>query len=209
MNTSQKEIDGVMHYRDAKGGWMAESLIKPADLLEAETVHRIIGFAQELSDQVSRFKGHTMTELGEFDALLEQEYGLKKGGKKGNRTYRSFDDLMRVEVRVADFIAFGPQLQIAKELIDECLTEWSADSRPEIRAIITRAFNTDKEGQVNRSDIFMLLRMQIEDERWNRAMDAIRDAMRVVGTKEYVRFQVRKDVNKTFNAITIDIAKAE
>ena len=107
---------------------------------------------------------------------------------------------MKVQVQVADFIDFGPQLQTAKSLVDECLNEWSADSRPEIRAVVTRAFNTDKEGQINRSDIFMLLRLDIDDGRWRQAMEAIRDAMRVIGSKEYVRFYQRRSIEDALAA---------
>lgn len=201
-------INGKPYMADAKGSLVPLELVKPADKLEDETVRKIVGFARDLSAQIARFRGHTMTDLGEFDALLEQEYGTKKGGKKGNRTYQTFDGLKKVVVSVADFVDFGPQLQVAKTLIDECLNEWSADSRPEIRAIVTRAFNTDKEGQINRSEIFMLLRMQIEDERWLRAMEAIRDAMRVTGSKEYVRFYERCRITDPWSAVTIDLAKA-
>ncbi len=73
---------------------------------------------------------------------------------------------------------------------------------------MTRAFNCDKEGQINRSELFGLLRMEMDDERWNRAMDAIRASMRVVGSKEYVRFYQRRSVTDGWQAVTIDIAKA-
>lgn len=201
-------VNGQPCMADAQGRWTPLEMIKAADKLEDETVRKIMGFARNLSDQVARFRGHTMTDLGEFDALLEQEYGVKKGGKKGNRTYQTFDGLMKVSVSVADFVDFGPQLQVAKTLIDECLNEWAADSGPEIRAIVTRAFNTDKEGKINRSEIFMLMRLPIEDERWLKAMDAIRDAMRVTGSKEYVRFHVREKITDPWSAVTIDLAKA-
>jgi len=200
------QVNGKPYMADAKGALVPLEMVKAADKLEDETVRKIMGFASDLSARIARFRGHTMTDIGEFDALLEQEYGTRKGGKKGNRTYQSFDGLMKVAVAVADFVDFGPQLQVAKTLIDECLNEWSADSRPEIRAIVTRAFNTDKQGQINRSEIFMLLRLEIEDERWLRAMEAIRDAMRVTGSKEYVRFYERKRV--PWQAVTIDLAKA-
>lgn len=201
-------INGKDYMPDAKGGFVPVETIKPAEKLEDETVRKIMAYAEELSAQIGRFRGHTMTDLGEFDALLAQEYGSQKGGAKGNRTYQTFDGLMKVQVQVADYIDFGSQLQIAKKLLDECLLEWAADSRPEIRAIITRAFNTDKEGQVNRSEIFMLLRLDIEDPRWQEAMRAIRDAMRVTGSKEYVRFYKRRAVTDRFEAVTIDLAKA-
>lgn len=202
------DIAGKPYMTDAKGAFVPLETIKPAHKLEDEVVRRIMRFADELSAQIGRFRGHTMTDLGELDALLAQEHGLTKGGPKGNRTYQTFDGLMKVTVQVADYVDFGPQLQIAKRLLDECLTEWSADSRPEIRAVITRAFNTDKEGQVNRSEIFMLLRLDIEDPRWREAMRAIREAMRVTGSKEYVRFYRRARVTDRWDAVTIDLARA-
>lgn len=201
-------VNNKPYMADAKGALVPLEMVKPADKLEDEMVRKIIPFALELSAQIGRFRDHTMTDLGMFDALLLQEYGVKKGGKKGNRTYQTFDGLQKVEVKVADFVDFGPQLQVAKTLIDECLNEWAADSGPEIRAIVTRAFNTDKEGQINRSEIFMLLRLAIEDERWVRAMEAIRDAMRVTGSKEYVRFYQRPKITAAWQPVTIDLAKA-
>lgn len=203
-----KVFEGKEYMIDAKGQLIPVEVVKAVDKLEDEMVRKIMGFASSLSDQVTRFRGHTMTDLGEFDALLAQEYNVIKGGKKGNRTYQTFDGLQRIIVQVADFVDFGPQLQVAKRLLDECLTEWSADSRPEIRAVITRAFNTDKEGQVNRSEIFMLLRLDIDDPRWQDAMRAIREAMRITGSKEYVRFYQRASREAGWKAVTIDMAKA-
>lgn len=202
-------VNGKPYMADAKGSLVPVDAIKAADKLEDETVRKIVGFARDLSDQIARFRGHTFTDLGEFDALLEQEYEARpRGGRKGNRTYQTFDGTMKVQVQVSDFVDFGPQLQTAKALIDECLNEWAADSGPEIRAVVTRAFNTDKEGQINRSEIFMLLRLEIDDERWRRAMEAIRDAMRVTGSKTYVRFYERRSGDDEWRPITIDLARA-
>jgi hypothetical protein len=217
MNTNTQEVpqqaavivnNGREFMTNAKGDLIAVSNIKPADKLQDETVRKIVAFAVDLSAQIDRFRSHTMLDLGSFDALLEQEYGAKIGGKKGNRTYQTFDGLMQVKVQVADLIDFGPELQIAKSLLDQCMNEWTADSRPEIQSIITSAFNTDKEGQINRSELFMLLRLDIEDERWQRAMEAIRNSIRITGSKEYIRFYRRASLNDQFQAVTIDLAKA-
>ncbi len=202
------ELHGKAYMPDARGNLVPVELIRPAVLLEDEVVRKVVGYAEVLSAQVARFKGHTFEDLGALDALLAQEYDLTKGGAKGNKTYQTHDGLMKVQVQVADYIDFGPQLQIAKALVDECLNEWSEDARPEIRAIVTRAFNTDKEGQINRSEIFMLLRLAIEDPRWLKAMEAIRDAMRIVGTKIYVRVYRRETPDGAWRAVTIDLAKA-
>lgn len=150
------DVGGQPHMRDAKGSLVPVELVKPEHSMEDDVVRAIIHFAKALSAEIARFRGHTMTDLGVFDAMLAEEYGAKKGGKKGNRTYQSYDGCMKVTVQVADFIDFGPQLQVAKALVDECLIEWAADSRAEIRAVITNAFKTDKEGQIKRgrSDAF-------------------------------------------------------
>lgn len=202
------EVGGKVYMPDAKGNLVPKDLVAAQTQLEDETVRKVMGHARDLSSQIGRFRGHTMTDLGELDALIAQEYGLTKGGPKGNRTYQTFDGCQKVEVRVADYVDFGPELQVAKALLDECLREWAAESRPEIQAIVTRAFNTDKEGQINRSEIFMLLRLAIEDERWGRAMTALRDAMRVTGSKEHVRFYERGAPTDAWRAVTVDIAKS-
>lgn len=208
MENSVTTINGTDYMTDAKGSLVPINLIKPVDKLEDEIVRKIMKYATDLNVQITRFRGHTMTDLGEFDALLEQEYNTKKRGKKGNRTYSTFDGLQKVVVQIQDTIDFGPQLQQAKTLLDECMNEWAANARPEIQAIITRAFNTDKEGKVNRSEIFMLLRLDISDERWLEAMRAIREAMRVTSSKEYVRFYTRDAIQDPWKPVTINLAVA-
>lgn len=205
---SKTMIDGVPHMRDGKGALVPVSLIKPQHLLEDELVRKVMGYAIGLSAQVARFKEHTFDDLGQFEALLAQQYDAKIGGAKGNKTLTSHDGLFKITVQVADNIVFGSELQIAKSLVDECLNEWSQGSRDEIRAIVQRAFNTDKAGQINRSEIFMLLRLEITDPRWLRAMQAIRDAMRIEGSKTYVRCHRRETCDSAWIPVTIDLAKA-
>ena len=208
VHDGRKRMDGKTYLPDAKGNLVPIEAVKPQNALEDETVRKIIGYAKALSDQISRFKEHTFDDIGDFEAILAQEYDAKFGGKKGNKTLMTHDGLYKVSVQVADNIDFGPELQIAKGLLDECLTEWAADARPELRAIVTRAFNTDKAGQINRSEIFMLLRLDISDPRWVKAMKAIRDAMRIVGSKTYVRCHERSTSDGRWEPITIDLAKA-
>ena len=201
-------INGREFMHNAKGGLDPIDNVKDQYKLEDQTVRKCIEFALNLNAQLSRFRGHTAADLSALDALLGEKYNVTIGGKKGNRTYQTYDGLMKIQVQVSDLISFGPELQVAKALIDECLTEWSADSRPEIQSIVTRAFNTEKEGQVNRADVFMLLKLEIDDSRWKKAMEAVRDAIRVTGSKEYVRFYKRDSVEGDWQAITIDLARA-
>lgn len=204
----RREIDGNTYMGDGRGGWQPIEGIKPQHLLEDEVVRKIIGYGLALSEQVARFKQHTFEDIGGFEALLAQEYAATLGGKKGNKTLMSVDGLFKVTVSVADRFTFGPELQQAKALFDECLVEWSSDANHELRGIVQDAFNTDKEGMVNRAMIFILLRRQSTDPRWQRGQDAIRDAMRIIGTKTYVRCYRRASHDADWQSITIDLAKA-
>ena len=81
-------------------------------------------------------------------------------------------------------------------------------ARPGLSAIVTRAFNTDQAGKINRAEIFTPLRLEIADPRWQQAMRAIRDAMIVIGSKTYVRMWMRDRHDAEFTSVTINLARA-
>ncbi|MCW2361624.1 MULTISPECIES: DUF3164 family protein [Sphingobium] len=199
-------IDGARYMVNADGGLIPESVVKPVDKLQDELVRKIIGFALPLSAQVARFRQHSFDDVDGFVCLLEQEYGARRGGSKGNLTFTSYDGPLKIVVQVSEHIVFGPELQVAKGIIDECLVEWSATSGPEIRAIINRAFDVDNQGRVNRNDLLSLLRLEFADERWKKAMQAIRDSFRVVGSKRYIRLYRRETGDGQWQSISIDVA---
>ncbi|MBV2147911.1 DUF3164 family protein [Sphingobium sp. AS12] len=204
----RREIDGVTYMIDGKGGLIPAKAVKPQDLLQDELVRKIMGFAEPISAQVARFRQHTLDDVDAFVALIEQEYGAKRGGKKGNLSFVSYDGLLKVDVGVGENISFGPELQIAKELVDECLRDWSQGTREELKAVINRAFDVDSQGKVNRNDLFYLLRLDIEDDRWQQAMRAIRDSIRVIGSKRYVRIYRRPDAESAWEAVSVNMATA-
>ncbi|AUC54264.1 sulfate transporter [Sagittula sp. P11] len=203
------DVNGEPHMRNAQGHLIPKKNVRAQDELQDELVRKMIGFAEDLSDQVARFKGHCFEDVNDFLGLLSDEYGETRGGAKGNMTFTSFDGTLKVTVQVAEHFDYGPELQIAKGLVDECLTEWSASARPELRTIVERAFNTDKEGKINRAELLSLKKLEIDDDRWKRAMRAITDAERAIGSKTYMRFYKRPHGQADWTSITIDMAKAE
>lgn len=209
MTDATIEVAGKNYMTDARGALVPLENVKPHHKLEDETVRKIVGFASDLNAQIARFRGHTFDDVVSFVELLEQEYGGKRGGAKGNITLTSYDGCLKVQVQVADQLTFGPELQVAKGLIDECITAWAEGARDEIRALVEHAFQVDKEGRINRAALFQLRRLDIEDPTWGRAMDALSDAIRVIGSREYVRFYQRSDAKARWQAITIDLASAQ
>lgn len=105
-----------------------------------------------------------------------------------------------------DRIAFDERIQAAKELIDACVAEWTQDARPELLAIIDRAFSTDKEGEINPGRVLQLRRHDITDPRWLRAMDALAEAVQVVSSKSYIRIYERVGDSDQYTPISLDMA---
>lgn len=203
-----KMIDGNEYMKSAKGSLVPLETVRAQDKLEDEMVRKVAAFAQDLSDQIARFRGHCYEDIAAHLALLDQEYQANPVGEKGNVSFTSYDGCMKVSLQVSELVRFGPELQSAKKLVDACLAEWSADAQPQIRAVIDRAFSDETTGEVRQANLFALLRLDIEDERWTDAMRALKDAIRVIGSKEYIRFYKRESPKEKWRAITIDMAKA-
>ena len=64
----------------------------------------------------------------------------------------------------------------------------------------------DKEGKINTGRVLSLRRLDIDDDRWKRAMDAISDSIQTVGSKSYVRLYERIGDSEEYVPISLDIA---
>ncbi|MBO2656186.1 DUF3164 family protein [Shewanella algae] len=128
-----------------------------------------------------------------------------KGGAKGNVTFSSYDGLLKVSISIKSSIEFGPELQIAKEMIDECIFRWSEKADPNLKVIVTGAFEVDKKGNLNTGRILALRKHKIEDPQWLDAMTAIADSIIETGSKSYIHFRQRNGEGKLVN-IPLDLA---
>lgn len=192
--------------KDAQGRLIPEDQIKPVDKLRDELVLSLATKAKALQKQMRDFKQMAYSEIQGFVELSANEYGTKLGGKKGNVTLLSFDGSHKIQHAVQESIAFDERLQVARGLIDECLQEWVKDARPELAVIVNDAFRVDTKGEIRTARVLSLRRYEIEDVRWQRAMDAIGDACQVVGSKIYLRFYERVGDSEQYRTVTLDIA---
>lgn len=202
MNTQTAAKDWI----DAKGRKVPDNLVSETDKLKDQTIDKVVDYAIELSGQIARFKGHTFDDVYSLIDLLKEEYGAKVGGAKGNIDLVSFDGCRKLQISVADHISFGPELGVAKGLIDEYIEDVIEGSSDEVRALVTHAFETDKPGHVNREALFSLRRLDIKHPKWQSAMQAITDSMRVIGSKAYVRTYQRDTADAGWEMIQLNIA---
>lgn len=195
------------HIKDAKGRLTPLSLVPVEELLQDDLVRRMHRRAEEIRQLLAAFRDEAFGEVEAFMQLLEQKLGSPQTSEKGNLTLTTYDGSLSMTVAVNEKLDFGPQLQVAQGMVMELLREWSADSRDEVRALIEGAFEVDQKGKINAGRILSLRRLQIADERWKKAMQAISDATKVVGSRQYVRFHTRDDKGEK-RLIPLDLANA-
>lgn len=190
-----------------KGHQVPLKAIRPADIIRHEFVQTAIAKAKEQSKALAEFKAQQFSEFDAFLGLLAQEYAVEMGGQKGNVTLRSFDHKQKVTLQVQESIELGPELLVAKELIDECLNEWSEGANENLKLIIEQTFATDKKGKVSVQKVLGLRRLKITDEtgKWQRAMDIIADSILVMDSTRFIRFY--ETIGELERAISLDIAK--
>lgn len=195
------------YMQDARGNLVPEANVKPEHKLEDELVRRLTMGAVALNETLATFKDVALSETAAFRSLLEDQYDVKRGGRKGNLTLRAFDGSMEVQVAISDYLAFGPELQAAKSLIDECVERWSEGANPHIKALVDHAFQVNKQGRIDTHRVLGLRRLDMGDDPvWARAMEAIADAIRVLGSKTYIRFYTIDPRTGARRAIPLDLA---
>lgn len=194
--------------KDGKGNLVVLANIKAHDLVRDEFVIKAVALAKKQQAALKEFKSKQMDEVDSFIELLAQDHDVQLGGKKGNITLRSFDHKLKVTIQNQERIELGPELIVAKELIDQCLDKWTTGGNTNIRTIVNNVFSTDKAGMVNPQRILGLRRLEIDDEsgKWKKAMEAIAESVDVVDSDRFIRFY-ETDENGKEHAISLDIAK--
>lgn len=196
------------YVRDRDGHLVPKDKVKPIDRERDTLVNAIFGEAETLSGSIADFRERCFDVVGEFVDKSAAQYGAKLGGKKGNMTLFNYDGSVKIVIARGETKSFDERLQVAKSLVDECIHEWSKGSNKNIKALVDHAFQVDKEGKVSVDRILSLRRLDISDERWTNAMNAIVDSMQVVGSKRYFRVYKRIGETDNYRPVSLDAANA-
>lgn len=79
---------------------------------------------------------------------------------------------------------------MAKELIDEYLTDITSNASSDVRTIVNLAFKV-KQGRMDVKRLMELKQCNIQDERWQKAMAIIADSVTVSSTTPCLRLRDR------------------
>jgi hypothetical protein len=203
MNNNYEIPPGYL--RNAAGHLVPLDLVSELDKTRDRLVLDIVEKANDLRSLMADFKEDAFGDIQAFAELSAEKYGVKLGGIKGNITLCSYDGRYQIKLAQADIKIFDERLQAAKELVDACIHRWTEGSRAEIKALVEHAFQTDREGKISLGRIYTLMQLEIADEQWQTAMQALRESMQVVSTKAYLRIYERNQAGK-FEQLALDLA---
>jgi hypothetical protein len=190
---------------DAQGRQVPVEMVKEIDKLRDQTVRAIMERTFVARDALAEFKRGAWEDIRSFLDISAEQHKVSYGGKKGNVSLTTYDGRYKLMVAVNDTLQFNEKLQVAKTLIDNCITRWSEGSRPEIKTLVDDAFQVDKQGNISTGRILGLRRLAITDPEWAEAMQAITDSMQVVSSKTYMRFYERQE-DGSYAQIPLDVA---
>lgn len=204
MQGEEKRVpDGYM--LNAVGHLVPIESIEEVDLARDEFVKATVEKAKRMSETIRAFKREISGDMQAFIEMSAEQYGADVGGERGNVRLTSYDGRFQVLRAVNDRLDFDERLQAAKVLVDECLREWSRTAGPELRTIVESAFQVDKKGKINTKRILGLRKLKIEHPTWKKAMEAISDAVTVVGSSTYYRVYERDEQGK-YQQVALDFS---
>lgn len=200
-----QDLDLTQYRQDARGNLVPIANMKPIDLARDDFIREAFAKILPLREQMAELKAQQMADANAFIDLSVEQYGAKRS-VKGNTMLTSFDGKQRIIIAQADVLHFDERLQAAKALIDECLNEWTQDSRAELKAFVLQAFDVSKEGKINVRKVMDLRKLEIDDPKWKRAMQAIADSLHTQATREYIRYYQRNEETGKYEQVVLDFA---
>jgi len=194
------------YMQDHMGRLVPETIVKDVDKMRDQVVKEIVREAMELNESLAAFKRKAMDDVLAFVNLSAEKYSAKLGGAKGNISLTSFDGKYKVIRSINEYITFDERLEAAKALLDDCLKSWTSEASEDLRKLVNFAFEVDKTGHISIQRVMGLLRVDIKDETWMKAMEAIKESIQISGSKAYIRIYQRIGESDKYKQINLDLA---
>ncbi|HEJ2039527.1 DUF3164 family protein [Pseudomonas sp. B111] len=192
--------------KNAAGHLVPEHQVREHDKLRDQVAGDLAKQAVAISESLAAFKAKALGDIADLIAISAEKYQVKLGGKKGNVSIVTYDGRYKIERAMAERITFTEEILAAKELIDQCIRKWSEGADQHLRILVDRAFRANRQGQIKTGDVLSLLRVEIEDPDWQRAMEALKDSIQVNGTAVYIRVYQRVGNTDRYDPINLNIA---
>lgn len=195
-----------------KGEEVAVELIPEIELRRHSLVEGIIGEieaykkrGEELSLSIDKKIEDYLKWIGKKSKIKDNEDWI------GNLALTNYSQTKQIKVSNNDIIVFDERLNVAKKKVDNCLKRWAEESsnteQSKILALLAQqAFQVDKKGQINKSQIIRLTKINIKDKEWIEAQKLIHDSMQVYTNKTYKNFRTRSNSGENWGTINLNFS---
>lgn len=194
MATTTKIPNGYI--ADARGRLVLIESLSEQDRRRDSLAKELIAEALELEELIATKRKSMQARVDEYLDWLKAAKKVRREKWKGNIQLDSFDGSMRIDRRVNEVLGFNETLQLAKTTLDEWFNEKLEDGDQDLKTAVMSAFNVDQQGRVNKSQILKVLRYDIKDAKWKKAMTLIREAMTILTSRQSTTFYVRDEQGK-------------
>lgn len=148
--------------------------------------------------------------VAESVADIEKLMKLKeKLGDMGNFQLRSFDGLIQVQIRQQYNNVLDERVARARELmmsyVNGVLDEVKNVDTTVLRRLIESAFRANRQGLLQTTKIFDLMRMEVKDKRWSEAREILQDAIKPTRGKRYLTCETRRTTQGDFAPISLNL----
>lgn len=192
--------------RNANGHLVPVDQVREHDKLRDQVARELSAEAKALHLALKNFKKKSLDDIADLISIAGERYGVQMGGKKGNVTIASYDGQFKVQRSYADQLTFTEEMEVAKVMVYDCIRAWSKGADGHLLAIVDRTFSPNRNGQIKTTDVLDLLRLEIDDDNWKAAMQAVKDSIMVSGSAVYVRVYERIGDSDNYKAIPLDLA---
>lgn len=191
--------------RNAVGNLVHESEIREQDKLRDRVVTDLVIEAIRLNQALKALKEKALGDIADLISIAGEKYDMKLGGPKGNVSITSFDGRYKVQRVYSDRITYTEEMEVAKAKVFECIRSWGEDSNKHLLTLATNAFRLNRQGEISISRVTEMMRADIDDPEWKKAMEAVKDSLIVSGSAVYIRVYERVGEDR-YQAISLDIA---
>lgn len=179
------------NWLDARNKAVPVEYVPELDRARDAMVERLFKMALKLEKAIAAFRVDALCELDTYLAKLAKANKVKESWK-GNISLDSFDGSLRIQRRMDDLIGFNESLQLVKTQLDEWLRDRLDGVDESLAKVVGQAFNVDKAGRVNTAMIMKLLRLEIKDPKWQKAMAILKESIVVNARRQSVVFQAKE-----------------
>lgn len=193
---------------NSKGEKVHVDLIKKDDVMRDDLVNGLLDEATAFKGLIKEFREKAEGRVDNYFDELMTKYNIdaKAHTKKGNITLENFSSTAKVQIAISDKLSFDEKIQLAKMKFDEYFEQVTEGSSEEIKLLINKAFDVDKEGNVDVKKILELRSYNIRHPKWVEGVALIEESKKIVSSKSYIRFYMRESSDKAWEHVSLDIA---